>query len=381
LLGHQPVVLTSSIRGEIAERFPRVIRLGRSLPVPYNGSLSRISLGWQLGSRLDEVLEREEFDLLHIHNPLMPTLPLLALSRARCPLVATFHSYYRRDLLTQIFRPQLGRLLERLDARVPVSASARRAVKDIFPGEYHVIPNGVDVEFFAHASRRNGDRRGEHPRRLRILFVGALVPRKGLPHLLKAFTALCRQRRDVELVVVGDGPERRRLERSLPESVRSAVRFTGFVSRRSLAKQYAEADVFCAPSLGSESFGMVLLEAMASGLPLVAYDIEGYRDVVCHGREGLLIARKDTGAMADALAYFLDNPNERVRFGLRGRQRARRYSWREITRQLASLYHDVLGVHQSDAEACAVPLPTSHLSRTSPPLPAAPARARVESGR
>ncbi|MCK4303394.1 MAG: glycosyltransferase family 4 protein [Candidatus Eisenbacteria sp.] len=349
LLGHEVVVLTSNIRGDIPERHPRVIRLGRSLPLRYNGSLSRISLGWQLGLRLEEVLHREHFDLLHIHNPLMPTLPLLTISKARCPLVGTFHSYYRRDLLTQLFRPQLNRLLGRLSARVPVSRSAQRAAMSLFPGEYRVIPNGVDFSFFAKIAGQSGNgSRRKNGRPLRILFVGAFVRRKGLPHMLDAFRQIRERRNDVELLVVGDGPDRARVRRNLPATIRNAVQFVGFVPRRQLAEYYATAHVFCAPSLGSESFGMVLLEAMAAGLPVVAFDIDGYRDVVKHGHDGLLVEQEDSRALAAGIEHFLDHPEERVRYGLRGQQKAKRFSWREVALQLEELYREVLGWPQQD---------------------------------
>ncbi|MBN2170417.1 MAG: glycosyltransferase family 4 protein [Candidatus Krumholzibacteriota bacterium] len=348
LLGHEVAVVTSHISGEVPERDPRVLRLGRSLPLRYNGSLSRVTVGWRLGRRLDEVLERERFDLLHIHNPLMPTLPLMVTRRARCPVVATFHSYYERDLLTLLFHGHLERRLGRLAARVPVSPAARRAVEPHFPGAYRIIPNGVDYEFFAEAARREDDcLAGLAPGSLRLLFVGATVRRKGLPQLLDAFAVLRRRRRDVELIVVGDGPDRSRLQRRLPGPVREAVHFVGFVPRQKLAEYYASADVFCAPSLGRESFGMVLLEAMAAALPVVAFDIEGYRDVVRQGVEGLLVAPRDTAALARAVGWFLDRPEERAAYGSRGQARAHDLSWHAIARRLEDVYH----------EACGLPLP------------------------
>jgi len=348
LLGHDVTVLTSRIRGEVPERDPRVLRLGRSLPLRYNGSLSRVTAGWRLGRRLEETLARERFDLLHVHNPLMPTLPLMATRRARCPVVATFHSFYERDLLTWLFHGRLERRLGGLAARVPVSAAARSAVEPHFPGEYRIIPNGVDYEFFSEAARREDDcLAGLTPGCLRLLFVGAAVRRKGLPQLLDAFAALRLRREDVELIVVGDGPDRARLQRRLPGHAREAAHFVGFVPRQKLAEYYASADVFCAPSLGRESFGMVLLEAMAAGLPVVAFDIDGYRDVVRQGVEGLLVAPRDTAALARAVDWFLDRPEERAAYGRRGQARAEGLSWRVIARRLEAVYH----------EACGLPLP------------------------
>jgi phosphatidyl-myo-inositol alpha-mannosyltransferase len=338
-------VITSNIKGDVHERDPRVIRLGRSLPIHYNGSLSRVSVGRKLGARFDEILEKENFDLLHIHNPLMPTLPLLAMKRARCPLVATFHSFYPRDRMAQTFRPVLSRYLKNLDARVAVSPSARRVVETMFPADYRIIPNGVDYDYFAEAAGKKGSSLlGLSEDRLKILFVGALVKRKGLPHLLKAFTELCKQRQDVELLVVGDGPDRKQIQRQLPASIRDLVHFVGFVPRQKLIEYFANADLFCAPSMGRESFGMVLIEAMAAGLPVVGFNIDGYRDVVSHGQDGLLVEPGNRQALTQALDYLLNNPDEREAYARRGRIKAARFSWREISVQIDAVYRDVLGM-------------------------------------
>jgi len=291
------------------------------------------------------VLEAENFDLLHLHSPLQPSLTLLALREAKCPMVGTFHSYYPRDLLTELFQRPLRKLLSRLDVRLPVSPAALIPVERLFPAEYRIIPNGVDYDLFsAKAASGRHPLPGLDPDKLRILFMGAMVKRKGLPHLIEAFREILTKRDDVELLVVGDGPGRRAIDRSLDERLRSRIHFVGAVSRRSaVAEYYASADIFCAPSLGRESFGMVLLEGMAAGLPVVGYDIEGYRDVVTHGRDGLLVERGNTAALAQALNYFLDNPEERERYGERGRAQAESLDWREIALRVEAVYRELLG--------------------------------------
>jgi phosphatidylinositol alpha-mannosyltransferase len=351
-MGHDVVVITSRSRGAYEEDGTRVIRLGRSLPIRYNNSLSRLSVGWRLEAQMRGVLDAERFDLLHLHSPLQPTLTLLALHCARCPVVATFHSYYPRDLLAELFQRPLRRLLARARIRVPVSPAARRAAERLFPGDYRIVPNGVDYDLFAVRARERllppPDR---NKRRRRILFVGAMVKRKGLPQLIEAFRMLCAERDDVELIVVGDGLGRRAIQRRITGALRERVQLVGPVTDRArLAEHYASADVFCAPSLGRESFGMVLLEAMAAGTPVVAYDIEGYRDVVSHGREGLLVKRGDTRALRDALAYFLDHPVERARYGELGRRKAQAHSWREIAARLERLYREAAGLPVEAAE-------------------------------
>jgi phosphatidylinositol alpha-mannosyltransferase len=349
LLGHETVVLTSRIRGEIPENGPRVLRMGRSLPIRYNGSLSRITVGGGLQAQMNRLLDQERFDLLHVHNPFMPTLPLLALRNRRCPIVATFHSCYRRDVLVSLFHSTLERLAQRIDARVAVSLSAQRTVGRLFPAEYHIVPNGVDYDLFCHAAeqRRRERAEGRRPPRHRVLFVGALVWRKGLPTLIRALTILHRQRQDFDLLVVGDGPGRGRVRRMLPAELREKVHFLGFIPRHRLVECYAKADVFCAPARGRESFGMVLLEAMAAGLPIVASDIEGYRNVLSHGLEGLLVPPDDPQALARALSMLFDSPEECAQFGHRGQLKAAGLRWREIARQLEGIYRDAAGVPEA----------------------------------
>ena len=348
VLGHDVVVLTSHIRGDVQENGPRVERVGRSLPIRYNGSLSRISVGWGLKTRLRRILNVERFDLLHVHNPLMPTLPLLALETASCPVVATFHSCYYRDLLLDLFRVPLRRLLGRVEARVAVSVSALRAAGRVFPGDYSIVPNGVDYECFARAAALRPKREGTLPRKHRLLFVGAMVWRKGLPTLIHAFVRLRAWRDDVELLVVGDGPQMDRMRRMVPSDLRRSVRFFGCVPRPQLVESYAAADLLCAPSLGQESFGMVLLEAMAAGLPVVASDIDGYRNVLTHGIEGLLVPSGDPEAWARTLHTFLDRPDEMERCGHRGQLKASTLGWRSIAQRLDGIYREVLGLPQLD---------------------------------
>jgi phosphatidyl-myo-inositol alpha-mannosyltransferase len=352
LMGHEVVVLTSRIQGAVPESGPEVIRFGRSIPLRYNGSLSRLTLAWDVRRRFRRTLGDEAFDLLHLHNPLMPSLPLLALQEARCPMVGTFHSAFPRDRLVELFRRPLERLIDRLDARIAVSLSAERTVGELFPAEYRIIPNGVDCDLFTGGRAGSSRRRRTGERNIRhILFVGAMVQRKGLPHLIEAFMRLRQRRRDVDLWVVGDGPDSRRIRRLVPDRLRRHVRFFGFVPRHALVRFYAEADVFCAPSLGQESFGMVLLEAMAAGLPVVASDIDGYRDVLTHGREGLLLPPRDPKVLASTLESLLNSPEELAQFGRNGRATAAGLHWKEIARRVDAVYRESLGLPEETIRA------------------------------
>lgn len=340
--GHEVTVISGGIGSKRDVSDVPVLRLGRSCPVRYNGSLSRVTIGWRLRRRLAGLLDRERFDLLHIHNPLMPTLPLLALRTARCPMVATFHSQYPRDRLTEIFRRHLDASLRRLAARLPVSRAAHRTVASHFPGSYEIVPNGVDHAFFRRAADR---RRREAPpgaRPPRILFIGALVPRKGLPTLLEALRRLQARGRICELRVIGEGPDRRRIERRLPPALRRAVRFEGRLPRDGLLRHLAWADIFCAPSLGRESFGIVLLEAMSAALPVVASDIAGYREVVRHMREGWLCPPGDAAALAQALDRLCHDGALGQRWGSAGQRRAREFDWSPIASRVEAVYEAVL---------------------------------------
>jgi phosphatidyl-myo-inositol alpha-mannosyltransferase len=350
LRGHEVTVITSEIHGSVEERDPRVIRLGRSIPVRYNGAVSRVTLGRKLNRRMRALLEAESFDLLHIHNPHMPTLPLLALKNTNCPVVGTFHSNNPRDLGSALFHPIMRRWVDHTAIRIAVSRTALKAAARHYPGDYRIVPNGVDYEFYSEAADQSETHfPGLDPTKKKILFVGAAVKRKGLPYLLNAFTLLREKRDDLELVIVGDGPCRRRQQNRVPSELAADVHFVGTVPRAKLADYYASADIFCAPSLGQESFGMVLLEAMAAGLPVSGFAIDGYTEVVKSGEDGILVPPKDVKALAESLAYFLDSREECARFGHRGQIKARAHDWSEIARQVETAYREALGEpHQEE---------------------------------
>jgi phosphatidyl-myo-inositol alpha-mannosyltransferase len=360
---HDVTVITGGMPASSMEPGPPVIRLGRSVPIRYNGSLSRITVGAGLGRSLRSVFRTERFDLLHVHNPLMPTLPLLTFRHARCPVVATLHSGYPRDRWVELFRWPLCRLVERAGFLLPVSVSARRAVERVFPANYRIVPNGVDFEFFASArpgrpepspvatdpetSAGEAEPATRPPRALdrpqRILFVGAAVPRKGLGVMLEAYSTLRGRRNGLELWVAGDGPLLARARRSVPERLRGEIRFLGSCDRRALRACHAVADLFCAPSLGRESFGMVLLEAMASGVPVIASDIDGYSEVVDPGVDGLLVSPGDPVALAGAMDYLLGDPTLRARLVRAGRRKAAGLRWERVAGVVEGIYFEACG--------------------------------------
>ena len=337
--GHEVTIVTGRPPGHRAPDPEGVVRLGTSLLVPFQGAFVDLTLGPNLRRELLSLWSQRAFDLVHVHQPLTPTLPLLTGETATAPVIGTFHAAGARSRLFRFFRKPLTRHFERLSGRVAVSQAARRFADDHFPGDYRVIPNGVDVQRF-HPDVPPRPELADG--RLNVLFVGRLDPRKGLPVLLAALPALRRRVPEARLVVVGDSFLRPWLERRLAARDREHVVFAGSVPPAALASYYASAHVAVSPATRNESFGIVLLEAMASGKALVASDIPGYRAVVEHGADGLLVPPGDAPALADALATLLRDPARRLAFGARGRAKAEGYGWPAVTDRLEAYYREVL---------------------------------------
>jgi phosphatidylinositol alpha-mannosyltransferase len=289
--------------------------LGRTIGFRWEGTVTRVALSPATVARTARALRG--FDVVHVHEPMLPAAGLTAVWAARAPVVGTFHMVGRRPFWYRVWQPVVQPTARRLAARIAVSAAARDFAARVLPGVYDLIPNGIDAAAFA-AGARDGTR---------ILFVGRPEPRKGLPVLLEALRRLPPQ---VTLELVGSGGDH-------GPRVHAHGR-VGDASRRQLL---ARADVLCAPSLGGESFGVVLLEAMASGLPVVASDIPGYRAVLppeC----GRLVPPGDAGALAGALGELLADDALRARLGGAGRREAARYDWDAVVRDVIAVYERVL---------------------------------------
>lgn len=318
-----------------------LLALGRPIPIPANGSVARISLSFHLARKIREVLEQERFEVVHLHEPLMPALPVTVLRiNTEAVNVGTFHAYARQNLGYYYGRPLLRRLFRRLDLCVAVSEPAKTFVSRYFPADYTVIPNGIDPACFNPAvPPAEGV---AHPRRRTILFLGRLEERKGLGTLLDAYQLLRQVRADCQLVVAGDGPLRRGYERRVEEEGIPDVRFCGFVPEADKPGYFTAADIYCAPNTGKESFGVILLEAMASGVPVVATAIDGFRQVITDGVEGLLAPPGDEAQMAASLARLLDSGPLRQEMGGRGRLAAEGYAWPLIADRVLSVYESAL---------------------------------------
>jgi phosphatidylinositol alpha-mannosyltransferase len=336
--GHQVDVLAPAER-PVAE--PGFVGLGGSVAVPYNGSVARIAFGPRALARVRRAVGRGGYDLLHVHEPLSPSVGLLAVASTRIPTVGTFHANLGRSLALEAAGPLLGRLYDRLDGRIAVSASARDTWQGRFGGTMAVVPNGVAPEFFA-GPRPLDALAGDGPT---VLFVGRLEPRKGLAYLVRAFLRLKPAFPRLRLLVVGrdDRHTQDKLMAMVPPRLRPDLVFVGAVPQADLPSWYASADVFCAPSLGGESFGIVLAEAMAVGLPVVCSDIGGYRDVVHDGTGGLLVPPRDPEALAAALGGLLDNPARLAAMGEAAASAARRYAWETVAGEVAAVYRTAVG--------------------------------------
>jgi phosphatidyl-myo-inositol alpha-mannosyltransferase len=334
-LGHDPWIITSAY-GKHRESGGHVFRLGLGIAVPANGSIGRVTLSWRFKHKARELLEREQFDILHFHEPFVPFLSPTVLNESRTVNIATFHAFGGFSPSYFVGSRFASALAARLDGRIAVSGAARHFISRYFPGDYRIIPNGVDIERFRDAAPYEALRDGT----LNILFVGRLEDRKGLEYLLRAYHRLKKRRVDARLIVVGDGPRRRQYRRYIGVRRIRDVEFMGRVSDEEKARYFRSADIFCAPSTGQESFGIVLLEAMAAGLPIVASDIHGYKNVVQRNVQGFLVEPRNHRALAAALYTLATDSDLRIRMGAAGLERASDYSWPRVTERVVAFYHE-----------------------------------------
>ena len=334
--GHDVRIITSS-HGLQRSSEGDVIRIGKGFSVPTNGSVGTLTVSPRFLSQVRDVLDRERFDLLHFHEPFVPFLSLAVLRESQSVNVATFHAYAGFSPSYEVGSRMLRGYAARLHGRIAVSAAARHFIDRYFPGDYKVIPNGVDLERFARAVPLARWQDGTH----NILFVGRFEPRKGVLDLLKAYRVLRKTGCECRLLLAGTGPQEREARRYVMTRRLSDVEFLGRVTDAERDQLFRTATVYVSPATGRESFGIVLLEAMAAGVPIVASDIHGYKQVVQRGVQGLLVEPKNYRALAAAL-YALSNDAElRHRLGEAGRDRAPEYSWDRVTEQIVDFYHEV----------------------------------------
>ena len=342
-LGHQVRIIAPCAGVAPEKRADNVIvTTTRVISIPFSGSKARIPYTPAVYWSVKKALQGERFDILHAHEPLTLPVPLIALRHSQTVNVGTFHAYRGRHLIYQYGRGLFQPFFDKLDGKIAVSTAARHTVASYFGGEYEIIPNGVDVDRFG----------GEHVKpleeytdgKLNILFVGRLERRKGFRYLLRAFPYVKEEFPQSRLIVVGAymKKDKARHLQYAREHHLTGVKFVGHVRSEELARYYRSCHVFCSPSIGFESFGIVLLEAMAAGRPIVACNIPGYRDLLEDGKQGLLTEPKDEKALADALIRILRDPVLQRTMGEEGRIKARNYAWREVAKKVLDYYRELL---------------------------------------
>ncbi|MDT0261168.1 glycosyltransferase family 4 protein [Jatrophihabitans lederbergiae] len=335
-LGHEVSVLAPGEEG--SPTLPSyVVAAGKTVPIPYNGSVARLQFGLVSATRVRRWLRQGNFDVVHVHEPAPPSLSLLTVLLADVPLVATFHAASTRSRFLAMFDSVVQAVLERLSGRIAVSQAARKMIVEHLGADAVVIPNGVSIAHYADAAPLPG-----YPRDPAlggtIGFIGRYdESRKGMAILIEALTTLVRRRPGVRLLVAGRGEEAEFLER-LPEFLVGSVVMLGMVSERDKASLLRSVDVYVAPNTGGESFGIILLEAMAARTPIVASDLQAFRRVLDDGRAGLIFRNRDAADLAAALDTVLGNEALRGQLAAASAQVVQPYDWAVVASQIMRVY-------------------------------------------
>ncbi|MFZ2446623.1 MAG: glycosyltransferase family 4 protein [Syntrophobacteraceae bacterium] len=337
--GHDVRIITSNLDGVQDGSAPPapIIRIGRSASIYSNGSVARVTVGKHLISELKATFAREKFDLLHLHSPLVPTLPMFAQFAAPCPTVGTFHTYFDRSLWYSLLKSAVQKkLINRLSGQIAVSQSCIDALSPFFKINARIIPNGVNTSEFSpdvpgFPQFDDGKKN--------LLFLGRLDPRNGLSLMINAFGLIKSKFPEARLIIVGDGMLKEYYKRRLPEGLKSDIHLAGpALAERN--RYYSSCDVFCSP-VEKASFGVTLLEAMASGKPIVATDNRGYRELL-GPKEGFIVPPGDPRAFARAVLKLLEDPDLRREKGMNGRARALAFSWDTVVDSIAGFYKEIL---------------------------------------
>jgi phosphatidyl-myo-inositol alpha-mannosyltransferase len=333
-LGHDVTVLAPQSRKGGLTVSDGFVGVGRTVSIPGNGSMVRLTFDVTLYAAVKQLMRRENFDVVHVHEPLVPALPYMVLLTSNAVNVGTFHASGASSGWYKTLKPYMNLLMSRLDARIAVSEPARSFVSQYFDGPYEIIPNGIDLERFREPVPLPWAGDG----RPRILFVGRFTePRKGFKYLLRAMPLVHQQFPEARLVVVGSGkPEK--FQGMMEKYGVNNVDFVGMVPPAELPRYYASCDVFCAPSTGRESFGIVLLEAMAAGKPVVAGDNPGYSAVLGRCETGVLVPPKDPQALGISLVRLLADGELRDRLGAAGIIYAGGFAWPQVASRILDVY-------------------------------------------
>ncbi|MGY1642810.1 glycosyltransferase family 4 protein [Geodermatophilus sp. SYSU D00703] len=338
-LGHHVEVLTPAEREESLPA-EHVTWAGRTVPIPYNGSMASVQFGPVSAARVRRWLREGHFDVVHVHDPAPPSIGLLVCMIAKGPIVATFHAATIRSKWLAAWGPVIRPWLEKISGRIAVSDFARRVQVEHLGGDAVIIPNGVHVSAFADGPSLPGHTRGvDGPT---IGFLGRYdEPRKGLPVLLEAMRTVVRQHPGAQLLIAGRGDPDAVYEQ-LGDDLRPHVSLLGELTEEDKAALLRSVDVYCAPNLLGESFGIILIEALAAGAPIVASDLDAFAQVLRDGAAGVLVRRGDARALARALGGLLADPERRAHLSETGRRAAAAYDWSVVARRILDVYETVV---------------------------------------
>lgn len=338
-MGHTVHILTGKSIKETKSDNSDIKRYGVSISVPANKSFSQITVGIKMFFDIRNLLVKEKYDVIHIHGSLAPTLPLATLFFSNTANVITFHAAHNRSIGYEALKSPLTKFFQRIDGIIAVSNEAKRSVYKYFPGDYTIIPNGVDTQRF---SVKNPKLEKYIDGRINILFVGRQDVRKGIKHLYKALDYIIEEIPDVRLIVVGKGFLKKYYELSISEKAKKHVVFEDYVDWGLLPMYYTTANVFVSPAIGGESFGIVLIEAMSSGVPVVASNIRGYRQVARHRFNAYLVRPKEPKEIAEGVINVLRDTELRNNIIENGLITAERFSWDRVAKEVIEFYYKTI---------------------------------------
>lgn len=335
--GHEVSILAPVV-DEAALEDDNVVPAGRPVAIPYNGAVARVLFGPVAASRVRQWLARNEFDVLHLHEPAIPSLSLLACSLAEGPMVGTFHAAAPRQKITFAIAPFIEPIVEKLRARIAVSEFARETLRIHLDTDAIVIPNGIDAQSFKGAVPKS-----EWQRAKTLGFIGRFTePRKGLAILIDSLPDIARIHPDFRLLIAGPG-ESMEVMQSIPPGLRARIEFLGRLDEQEKAQFLRSVSIYIAPNTGGESFGIILAEAMASGATIVASDLPAFRSVLGDGKYGKLFSVGDKSELAQSVIELLSNDGSRQSLGTSALDGAHRFDWGEVGPQVMNVYLHAIG--------------------------------------
>ena len=335
--GHEVSILAPALDESTIDD-ATVVTAGRPVAIPYNGAVARVLFGPVAASRVRQWLTKNDFDVLHLHEPAIPSLSLLACSIAEGPMVGTFHAAAPRQRIAFAIAPFLEPIVEKLRARIAVSEFARETLRIHLETDAVVIPNGIDTSFF-HGAQARKEWSGE-----KVLgFMGRFTePRKGLDLLLQALPDILRIHPTVKLLIAGPG-ESMEVMQAIPAGLRSRVEFLGRIDERDKARFLKSLTLYIAPNTGGESFGIILAEAMAAGATIVSSDLPAFESVLSSGKHGRTFSNGNRADLAKTIIELLNDESERNRLRESAREGSKRFDWGEVGPQIMNVYLHAIG--------------------------------------